>query len=491
MNKTKAPTNYFQVKILIVSLTAISFFCAALAPLGTRSAGAPEPEGYPQRGAGAFSDSMQKVEQGVWDDLAVDGEATFFVLLRAKPNLAPAAGFEKRAERTAFVYENLTSVAETSQADLRKLLESRGVTYQPFWVINAIQVTGDRLLLQELAGRPEVERVVDRIHELPEAEPVVIEQRVAELGVASVEWGIENIQAPLVWSTFGVRGEGIVVANIDSGVQFNHPALAAQYRGNQNGAVDHNYNWRDPSGVCPGTLPCDNNGNGTHTMGIMVGDDGGSNQIGVAPARAGWPARAVRATHAPTRLCSHAASGSWPLPISAARTQGPTSPFTSSITSGRPRRRRVVPNRRNNWVAAGIFPAFANGSGGPSCSTAGSPADYVNSYSAGAYDINNNIAGFSGRGPSPFGGEIKPNLAAPGVNVRSSVPTNNYVAATGTAVASPHLAGVVALMWSAAPSLIGNINNTRGLLDNTAIEVESLVRRHIDGKKIVRRGSPE
>ena len=88
------------------------------------------------------------------------------------------------------------------------------------------------------------------------------------------------------------------------------------------------------------------------------------------------------------------------------------------------------------WVASGIFPQFSNGSSGPSCGTVGAPGSYVNAYAAGAYDINNNIASFSSRGPSPFGGEIKPNIAAPGVNIRSSVPTAPGLPAACTATIS-------------------------------------------------------
>ena len=100
---------------------------------------------------------------------------------------------------------------------------------------------------------------------------------------ASTEWGVDNVKAPQVWSQHNARGEGIVIANIDTGVQFDHPALVRQYRGTLSpGVYDHNYNWFDPAGVCPPGTPCDNNAHGTHTMGTMVGDDG-SNQVGVAP----------------------------------------------------------------------------------------------------------------------------------------------------------------------------------------------------------------
>jgi subtilisin family serine protease len=92
----------------------------------------------------------------------------------------------------------------------------------------------------------------------------------------------------------------------------------------------------------------------------------------------------------------------------------------------------------------------------------------------GAFDINGAIAPFSGRGPSAFGGIVKPNVSAPGVNVRSSVPTDSYANFDGTSMATPHASGAVALMWSAAPALVGNIDETRAIIDQTAIDTEDL-----------------
>ncbi len=115
-------------------------------------------------------------------------------------------------------------------------------------------------------------------YEIPE-----VEEGKDEKAVNALEWGISNINADDVWTQYGVTGENIVIANIDTGVQFDHPALVGSYRGNNgDGTFDHNYNWYDAAGTCSGA-PCDLDEHGTHTMGTMAGADG-ANQIGVAPA---------------------------------------------------------------------------------------------------------------------------------------------------------------------------------------------------------------
>ena len=424
--------------------------------------------------AAAAGDSRDKIEAKVLKEVTGGGEATFWAILKDKADLDQATSIQDRTDRGEFVYNELNKVANQSQSGLRTLLTKRGVTYQPFWIINAIRITAGNDVLQEVAAQHEVERIVaEKTYQIPKPEPGKTEPK-----VNTVEWGIDRINAPQVWSTFGVRGEGMVVANVDTGVQFDHPAVVGKYRGNLGGGnFDHNYNWFDPSMVCgsPSLVPCDNNGHGTHTMGTMVGDDGAGNQIGVAPG-----ARWIAAKGCETNSCSSfalLASGQWilaPTDLSGANPRpdlrpnivnnswggGPGDPFYQATVDA--------------WNASGIFPQFSNGNAGPSCNSSGSPGDFLNTYSAGAFDINNNIAGFSSRGPSAFGGEIKPNIAAPGVNVRSSVPSNSYASFNGTSMASPHVAGTVALMWSAAPSLVGDINATRQLLDDTAIDTSDL-----------------
>jgi subtilisin family serine protease len=407
-----------------------------------------------------------KVSDAVRAAAEASSKITFWVTFTSRANLSSVANLKVKAQRSAEVRRLKMDTAATSQAGVRQLLDSAGADYKTFWISNRIKVTGDAKLVDILAARPEVASIEElKTYTLPT--PVVE----TTTGPNAVEWGIDRINAPQVWSQFNARGEGIVVANIDTGVQFDHPALVGKYRGNLGGSFDHNYNWFDPSHICPTAAPCDNNDHGTHTMGTMVGDDGGANQIGVAP-NAKW----IAAKGCETNNCSDfalLASGEWIIAPTDLAGNNPRPDLAPDIVNNSwggagfdPFYQDIV----DAWNAAGIFPAFSNGNSGPSCNSSGSPGMYLNSYSSGAFDINNVIASFSSRGPG-VNGDIKPNLAAPGVNVRSSVPGNTYANFSGTSMASPHTAGTVALMWSAAPALSGDIAATRALLDTTAIDV--------------------
>ena len=393
---------------------------------------------------------------------------TYWVVLREKADLRSASAMSHES-RGRFVVEQLRSVAARSQAGLRQFLKARGVDFQPFWAANVIKVTSDKLTLAIVARRLEVERIeTDRAYTVPEPLPGI-----EQPAIQAVEWNIARVRAPEVWTTFGVRGEGIVVGSIDTGAQFTHPALVNQYRGNQGaGVFDHNYNWYDPSSVCgnPSLAPCDNNNHGTHTMGTIAGDDGGTNQIGVAPG-----VRWITAKGCESGSCSLTAlvaAGQWmlaPTDLAGRNARPDLRPHIVSNSWGGASGNTFYQQIVRNWVAAGIVPVFANGNSGPSCSTANSPGDYAESYAVGAHDAANMAASFSSRGASAFGG-VKPNISAPGVNVRSSIVGGTYAAYSGTSMATPHVAGVVALMWSAAPRLIGDIAATRAILDQTAVD---------------------
>ncbi len=420
--------------------------------------------------AATTADPGKKIDPAVSRALATKDGTDFWVSFSGKSDLAKASRQPGWAARGASVVKALKSTADRSQAATRSKLRADKVDFTAYHIVNAILVRdGDRNLARELAERPEVARILPtRTYQLHR--PTASETD-TDPGTDSVAWGVDAINADDVWSGYGVRGEGIVVATIDTGVDYRHPALAGRYRGNAGGgAYDHNYNWYDPSQVCPSPAPCDNNAHGTHTMGTMVGDDDTGNQIGVAPG-----ARWIAAKGCESNGCSDyalLAAGEWVLAPTDLNGQNPRPDLRPNIVNnswgsrgGDPWYADIVAA----WRASGIFPAFSNGNSGPGCDSSGSPADYVGSYASGAFDVNGAIARFSSRGPGRFG-DVKPDLAAPGVDVRSAVPGGSYAMFSGTSMASPHTAGTVALMWSAAPILVGDLDETARLLDTSAVD---------------------
>jgi len=428
-------------------------------------------------GSAPASTGLQKVDARVLRAVQGGGTTSYWALLTQKADLSGASSISGWGARGWFVYNRLTQVANSSQKGLRALLTARGARFTAFSIINAIRITSGAATLNAVAARSEVARIV------PTWTVHIVDGTSGTTSTAgsikTIEWNIQRINAPQVWSTYNDRGEGVTVANIDTGVQWNHPALIGQYRGvhllTRSLFANHNYNWWDPSHICPNPSPCDNVAHGTHTMGTMVGDDGGSNQIGVAP-RAEW----IAAKGCESNSCSDFAlmsSGQWVLAPTNLQGMNPRPELRPQVVSNSwgtgNGSDTFYQDTVRAWVAAGIFPVFSVGAQGPGCGTVGAPASYPESYGVGAFDMSNNIASFSSRGPSPLDG-IKPNVAAPGVLVRSSVPPNDYVIYSGTSMATPHVAGTVALIISGAPSFRGNVAGLRTVIDQTAIDVSNL-----------------
>lgn len=399
------------------------------------------------------------------------GARTVWVVMKHKPDLSTAKQTTGWKSKGRAAYRALTEQARTSQANLVQWLSARDVVHKTFWAINTVQVTADAATIAQIESRSDVEKVVaDFEVQIPPPAPGQ-----GKATIDAVEWNITEVGAPTAWADFGTTGEGIVVGTIDTGAEFEHPALVETYRGRQaDGTFVHDYNWHDPSNVCgfPSDVPCDNDGHGTHTMGTIAGNDGGENQIGVAPG-----VRWITAKGCEDFSCSFEAllsAGQWmlaPTDLSGNNPDPTQRPHIVSNSWGGFGGDDFYMEIVDSWVAAGIFPVFSNGNSGPYCMSSGSPGDYPASYSSGAYDANGVIAWFSSLGESAYGG-IKPNLAAPGVDVRSSVPGGGYDWFSGTSMAAPHVAGAVALLWSAAPAIQGDIQATRELLDASAIDTD-------------------
>lgn len=458
----------------------------------TVTADAPPFIGAPSIELGA---SARKVSSAVISDLSERGSTPVVVMLDSSADTSVARQIDDWNERGWFVYKTLKEHAESSQADLREFFDSRGIPYRSYWAANMIAADVDQTSLIQLAQRADVGRIDSNLPTRWIEDPEIDKGILPPFSISApdgIEWGVTNVKAPEVWG-LGFRGQGIVVGGLDTGVRWTHSSIKSKYRGWNGTTADHNYNWWDSvdsgGGVCgPNNVaPCDDNGHGTHTVGTILGDDGGSNQIGVAP-DAKWIG------------CRNMNAGNGTPATYTECFQFMIAPTDSAGNNPDPTKRPHILN--NSWrctieegcesggeleaivqevvIDAGIFMVVSAGNSGPGCSSIASPpAFYDESFSVGATDSNNYLASFSSRGPSPFydPAKPKPNISAPGANVRSALSNSDvsFGSKFGTSMAAPHVAGVVALLWSARPSLIGNIEETRQILQNTANPNVSLI----------------
>jgi subtilisin family serine protease len=430
------------------------------------------PGTQPGRAAGQAApgavDAADKLTSAATQAFQAEDTTDFWLRFADEPDLSAAKGITSWAERGEYVRDTLTAAAESAQAQAIASLEESGTRYTSYWATNAILVQdGSREQAVELAADAEVLEVRPTTrHVLEEPETT---DAVAPMAVANSTYGIEAIRADRMWDR-GFTGAGVVVAGLDTGVSRSHPALAAQYRGRTSGS---DYNWFDAARAGAST-PRDDHGHGTHTMGTMVGTNDGSQNIGVAPG-ARWIA-----TNGCAENCLDSAlvaSGEWIL-----------APTRKDGTGADPARRPHIVNNswgisRSNdpfmedviaaWEAAGIFSTWSNGNDGEwGCESSGSPGSRQASYSVGAFNSSGRIADFSSRGPGQSG-TVKPDIAAPGVAVRSAVPGGGYDSWSGTSMAAPHVAGAVALLWDAVPNLVGDVARTRAILDRSARDIDN------------------
>jgi serine protease AprX len=441
-----------------------------------------------------------KIASWVIDHTINGQQAEFFVVLADQADVSGAASFPSKAEKGRFVYQTLLEKAQSTQEPLLEWLRDRNIEHRSFYIVNAVLVKGDRQLAETLAARQDVARVTGNPHvhnDLPH--PGLIEESPLRPRVpgtpATIEPGISYTHAPDVWA-LGFKGETIVVASADTGVRWTHNALKPHYRGWDGVTANHNFNWHDSihdgnnvstCGV-DSPVPCDGFGHGSHTTGTAIGDDGGTNQVGMAPGAQWIGCRNMEddGTGSPARYIECMEFFLAPYPIGCTPEEGDPAkapditinswgcPVSEGCTTGDELQAAVEAQE-----AAGIQMVVAAGNSGPLCSTISDPPSfYEASYTVGALvNGTDTIAAFSSRGPITADGSnrIKPDIAAPGTTVRSAWNGSDtqYVSIDGTSMATPHIAGAMALLWSAIPSFRHDILGSRDALNNSAVFVSS------------------
>ena len=424
-------------------------------------------------------DPLAKVEPLVLDELAAASQTDFFVWMTEKADLSPAYRLETKEEKGRFVFETLRETAERSQKALRAYLEQQGMDYRPFYIVNKILVRGgNQTLLLNIASRPDVTRITAN-HRFQLQEPFINPSPPPH--ILAVETNISFVNADAVWA-MGYTGAGTVLAGNDTGLDWDHPALINQYRGWDGATADHNYNWWDASGIYP-TIPNDGYGHGTHTSGTMVGDDGGANQIGMAPG-----AQTIHCKNMDDfggglqswfTECFEWDLAPWDLTYTGPGTGNPRpdlAPDAINNSWGWPGGLTVWEDEIAALQAAGILVEVSAGNSGPSCGTLGSPGDYRQSLTTGSVNhaggsLPGTLTGFSSRGPSSlYPTDYIPDVMAPGENIRSSVPGGGYQGGwSGTSMSGPHVTGLIGLMWSANPGLRGMVTETVNIILDTAV----------------------
>jgi subtilisin family serine protease len=447
--------------------------CAAvvLGLWGWISAGqtAPAPESVPASPLAA----PPKLDPEALEAARTLGEAAVLVNLAEQADLTPAFAMTSKEARGRFVVARLREVANRTQGDLVKWLATRGAPVERFWVSNTVVTSADVSTLVELAGRPDVARVklkgtqkliapVDYAKGVELAAPDLLERGLREIGVDDV-WRM------------GYRGEGVVIAVSDTGAAWEHPALKASYRGLE--GEQHDYNWFDA--VNQVEAPLDANGHGTHVVGTVVGK-AGTREIGAAPdakwiacrlieQRSGGDEQIMRCLQwflAPTKVDGRTDPRPELAPdvINASWGESPGQSCLSTTLNG----------AIGSLNAGGILFVASGGNSGSDCGTVCTPGAYRDVLTVANYDVQSRrINDSSSRGPVdwPDGSIIKPDIAAPGTDINSSVPPASYDKKTGTSMAAPHITGVVALMMSAQPRLQGDPAAVKAMMLDTGKEL--------------------
>ncbi|MBK6768322.1 MAG: S8 family serine peptidase [Ardenticatenales bacterium] len=419
--------------------------------------------------------------------LAAGRPVAALAILEAQADVQAAGALADKAAKGRYVFDRLVEVAEVTQRPLRSLLAQRGVPYRPYYIVNAVAFEADAATVAVVAGQAGVTGIVmmptfriDPSWTVDAAGDMAVDARDpaapdGTLEVAVAERNIKAIGADKVWRQ-GYLGAGATVAIIDTGVNARHPALAQRYRGRAEG---DDYNWLDA--VAGQNAPVDVNDHGTHVAGIVLGKQG-SREVGVAP-EAEWIACRIFAQDRGTTqaileclqwaLAPTKRDGSAPQPDRAPDIVNASWGIFGRLFCDNPFPGEVA---IRNLVAAGILFVAASGNDGPRCGSVCPPASLIDAFAVGNYDDERrSIADTSSRGPFVQGAveRIKPDVAAPGENITSTVGTSGFGIKQGTSMAAPHVSGAAALLISARPALSGRPGELRAILEETADPVNA------------------
>ncbi len=372
------------------------------------------------------------------------------VTLRAQAGLSGVSG--SRSQRLQEIIHRRKTRADAGYAAFSGRLgawrrSGRLTSVTRLWVVNGFALTATSDVVAALRADPAVVRVAaDSAAIVPAAS-------------GPAEWNIGTIGAPAIWDR-AATGQGVVVATLDSGVDIDHPDLAARWRGGTS-------SWFDPYGQQP-SIPTDLTGHGTGVMGVIVGGGAGGTVIGVAPGAQWISARVFNDQGSSTTSAIHRAF-QWLLdPDGDPATPDAPQVVNASWSFANPGCNLEFAPDIQALRAAGILPIFAAGN---FASATPSPANNPGAVAVGSTTKTDAIAVDSSRGPSACGepSTTFPEFAAPGVAIRTADLGGLYATQSGTSLAAPHVAGALALMLSARPNL--DLADQEAALEQTALDL--------------------
>ncbi|HEX9989615.1 MAG TPA: S8 family serine peptidase [Chloroflexia bacterium] len=481
----------FLWSLIAILLAILTFYLSSERPIVSASVGIKNAEGTsaaaPRR-LNTTSNKASKVAPELQVELSRNPRAFVHYIVILSQQADTSNDIRDWNEKGSYVCTELQKVADKTQPAVANLLDNQKALgnvqkYTSYIIINAFGVTGNLASTDALATLSEVERIepfpLVSFGTQPSRNPVGGQPGgatatpcpgcITASPPGGAEWNVSLVHAPEAWA-LGYDGSGITIGSIDTGARYTHEAIVEKYRGTLGGSqFDHNYNWFDFAAPppTPPTSPHDDDGHGTQTLGVLVGAGG----IGIAPGAQWISANPIGLAQNDQDIASAMDFMLCPWDLNHQNRDPSKRPHVvSNSWSANPNYATYCPVWEDNpiwemvrqWIAAGIFPSFSGGNGKQNGNMY--PAAFPETFETGALNINNLRAYYSSFGPSciPVGDRQLPQLMAGGgecgatnVGVLTSGIAGDaaYCRVEGTSFAQPAVAGAVAILKQADPSL--------------------------------------